>query len=366
MKMTRMSGFVGRKTSVVVAALTVVAVGVPVGATAASASSRQGGASALAPAAAARPGPADDPGFPTFVHLPADQAAHTGVAAEWWYTVGHIWAGQHEYGYEVQLTASGFTQIALTDVTSDTYASQQSVYLPTQVSVSTSSLHVQMPDASLSGPLNDMHLKADLPHGMGTLDLTLDAVGPTLYDNGTGLFPFLGGTSYYYSLPKLRTAGTLTVNGATQHVSGVSWLDRQWGTWDWTKLHRWTWMALQLGNGQSLDLWDLIDTTGEGHWATVLNPDGSERVVSVEPLAPGASHFETSPTTGQRYAGQWVVRIPSLKATLTVTAQPVLQEIVAGLPFTPGIDEADAAVHGVYQGRPVTGKAYVEQFGIWR
>jgi predicted secreted hydrolase len=349
-----------------VAALTAVAVGVPVAATAASNRRDAAPVPASAGTGAARPGPAGDPGFPTFVHLPADQAAHSNVANEWWYTVGHIWAGQHEYGYEVQLTSSGVTEIALTDVTSDTYASQQNVYTTGQFSVSSSTLDVRLPDASLSGPLDDMHLKADLPHGMGALDLTLDAVGPALYDNGTGLFPFLGGTSFYYSLPELRTAGTLTVNGKTQHVSGVSWLDRQWGTWDWSKLHHWTWMALQLHNGRTLDLWDLIDTNGEGHWATVLDPNGSERVVSVDPLAPGASRFETSPSTGQRYAGQWVVRIPALKTTLTVTAEPVLQEVLAGVPFTPGIDESDASVHGVYQGKPVTGEAYVEQFGIWR
>src|SRR5207302_7197825 len=149
-------------------------------------------------------------------------------------------------------------------------------------------------------PRNGMHLKADLPHGMGTLDLSLDAVGPTLYDNGTGLFPFLGGTSYYYSLPNLRTAGTLTVNGQTQHVTGTSWLDRQWGNWDWTQVHLWTWMALQLGNGESLNLWDLFDLIGEQHWATALHRDGSESVVSVDPLAEHATDFQTSPTTGQR------------------------------------------------------------------
>jgi predicted secreted hydrolase len=360
------SKFLRRRTPVILAALTVAAIAVPAAAATATAHSQQNAPSTTTAAPSAQPGPTADPGFPTFAHLPADQAAQPNVDNDWWYTIGHIWAGRHEYGYEVQLTASGLTEIALTDVTSDTYASQQILYTTGQFSVSTTGLDVQMPDASLSGPLNDMHLKADLPHGMGTLDLTLDAVGPTLYDNGTGLFPILGGTSYYYSLPNLRTAGTLTVNGTTQHVTGLSWLDRQWGTWDWTQLHRWTWMALQLGNGQSLDLWDLIDTSGETHWATVLSPDGSERVVSVEPLAPGASHFQTSPTTGQRYAGQWIVRIPSLNATFTVTAKPVLQEVVAGVPFTPGINESDASVHGTYQNKPVSGEAYVEQFGIWQ
>jgi predicted secreted hydrolase len=319
-----------------------------------------------ASAVALDPGPADLPGFPTFVHLPADQATHPSASNDWWYTIGHIHAGHHDYGYEVQLVSSGVAQIGIVDMSSGTYASHQYVYTPNQISVSTTALDVQMPDASLSGPLERMHLTADLPNGIGTLDLTLKALGPTLYNNGTGLFPFLGGTSYYYSLPNLQTTGTLTMDGKSTHVNGTSWLDRQWGNWDWTQLHKWTWMALQLDNGQSLNLWDLIDANGETHWTTVLSPDGSERIVSVDPLAKNATDFETSPTTGQRYAGKWTVEIPGLQAKLTVTAKPVLQEIQAGAPFSPGINEAASTVAGTYLDRPVTGQAYVEQLGIWK
>jgi predicted secreted hydrolase len=209
-----------------------------------------------------------------------------------------------------------------------------------------------------------MHLTATLPEG--SLDLQLNAEGPVLYDNGTGLFPLLGGSSYYYSLPNVKTSGTLTLGGETNKVTGTSWLDRQWGTWDWTQVDRWTWMAVQLDNGESINLWDLFGTQGEQHWATVLHRDGSESVVSVAPLAKDAADFQTSPTTGQRYAGKWTVRIPSLQTTLTVTATPTLQEIQAHVPFSPGINEAASTVTGIYQGRPVVGQAYVEQLGIWK
>ena len=316
-------------------------------------------------APASRIGPAARPAFPTFVHLPADQARHPGFSNEWWYTVGHIRAAGHRYGYEVQLSAGGLAQIGLTDVTSGKFASHQYVYASDQISTSTTSLDVRMPNASLAGPLDNMQLAADLPNGMGTLRLRLKAVGPTMYNNGTGLFPFLGGTSYYYSLPWLQTAGTLTLRGKSTRVTGTSWLDRQWGNWDWGKLQKWTWMALQLSNGQALNLWDLFADGGETHWATVLSANGSERVVSVNPVAPNATDFQTSPVTRQRYAGKWTVEIPALQAKLTVTAKPVLQEIDAGAPFTPGINEADSTVSGTYLGRPVAGQAYVEQFGIW-
>ena len=314
--------------------------------------------------AAATPPAASAAGFPAFVHLPADQAAHPGATEEWWYTIGHVSSHGHKYGYEVQLTNGGLAELAITDITAGTYYTQQVAYKAGQFSLSTTKLDVRLPDATLSGPMNAMRLTASLPQGR--LDLQLSARGPAIYGNGTGLFPFLGGSSYYYSLPRLQTSGTLTLGGKTSQVTGTSWLDRQWGSWNWTQLHRWTWMAIQLGHGESINLWDLFSTQGEEHWATVLHRDGSESIVSVVPLAPRATDFATSPTTGQRYAGKWTVEIPSLETTLTVTATPTLQEIQAKAPFTPGIDEAASTVTGVYQDRPVTGQAYVEQFGIWR
>jgi predicted secreted hydrolase len=315
-------------------------------------------------AAASRSAATTASGLPTFVHLPADQAAHPSATQEWWYTVGHVSSRGHEYGYEVQLVSAGVAQLAIDDVTAGKYYSQQVVYKPGQFSVSTTKLDVRLPDATLSGPMNAMHLTATLPQGR--LDLKLNAKGPALYDNGTGLFPFLKGSSYYYSLPNLQTSGTLTIGRKTSKVTGQSWLDRQWGTWDWTQLHKWTWMAIQLRNGESINLWDLFSTQGEQHWATVLHRDGSESLASVSPVAKHATHFATSPTTGQRYAGKWTVEIPSLKTRLTVTATPTLQEIQAKAPFSPGINEAASTVTGVYQGNRTTGQAFVEQFGIWK
>jgi predicted secreted hydrolase len=338
------------------AAAAVLAVVIP---QAGSAAAGHGGTAAAAPRTAATAS-----GFPTFVHLPADQAAHPSATDEWWYTVGHLYSRGHEYGYEVQLASSGLAELAITDVTAAKYYSQQVIYKPGQFSVSTTRLDVRMPDATLSGPMNAMHLTATLPQG--SLDLQLSAKGPVLYDNGTGLFPFLNGSSYYYSLPSLRTSGTLTLSGKTGKVTGLSWLDRQWGTWDWTQLHRWTWMSIQLRNGDSINLWDLLSKQGEQHWATVLHRDGSESLVSVAPLAKRATDFATSPTTGQRYPGKWTVEIPSLKTRLTVTATPTLQEIQAKMPVSPGINEAASTVTGTYQGKPTTGQAYVEQLGIWK
>jgi predicted secreted hydrolase len=309
------------------------------------------------------------PSFPTFVHLPADQAAHPGTQNEWWYVVGHLTAGGHRFGYEVQIivttNAVGAatppeTEVAITDQTTGQYFTNTSVYTPAQTSFSSTSLDAVEPTATLTGPMNAMHLTATMPSG--SINLTLDALGPALYSDGTGLMPFLGGSSYYYSLPDVASAGTIVENGQTYRVAGQSWLDHQWGDWDWGTALKWTWMSLQLADGDSLNLWDIFSSGTENSYATVLHPDGSEQIVAVDPLAPGTSGFVTSPTTGQRYGSCWQVDIPSLGAHLKVVASPRLQEIQD----LGGIFEGDSDVTGSYQGSPIVGKAYVEQLGDWQ
>jgi len=300
--------------------------------------------------------------FPTFVHLPADQAAHSNATQEWWYVVGHLNAHGHRFGYEVTIGAGEAPQsfIAITDKTTGEYYTQSQRYSPDQASFSTTALDARTPSATLSGPMDAMHLHATLP--VGEIDLTLSARGPALYNNGTGLIPFLGGTSYYYSLPSLASQGTLEVNNHTYQVTGESWLDRQWGAWDWSTMQKWTWMAVQLSSGDRVNLWDLFAQGSEFPYATVLRPDGTHEIVAVNPLADTTSSFWTSPTTGKRYGTRWTVNIPALDASLTVVIELQGQEVQA----FGGVYEGAGSVTGRYRGKPISGQVYVEQLGNWR
>jgi predicted secreted hydrolase len=70
----------------------------------------------------------------------------------------------------------------------------------------------------------------------------------------------LGDVNYEYAFPAMRTVGTLNVKGRTRRVSGVSWLDRQWGPVPVQHPSmRWTWMNITLRNGDQPALWDVLD-----------------------------------------------------------------------------------------------------------
>ncbi len=102
--------------------------------------------------------------FPAFVHVPADQAADPNAAEDWWYAVGHLSSGGHEYGYQVQLVASGISQPSITDVTAGKYYTQSVTYKAGQFSVSDAELDVRMPDATLSGPVEVVRV-SERQHG---------------------------------------------------------------------------------------------------------------------------------------------------------------------------------------------------------
>lgn len=117
--------------------------------------------------------------------------------------------------------------------------------------------------------------------------------------------------------------------------------------WDQSTLRKWTWMPLQLSNGDRINLWDLLAQSGELPYATVLHPDGTHEIVAVIPLGDTTSEFWTSPSTGKRYGTRWTVNIPALNAGLTVVVGPQGQVIPAG----GGVYEGAGSVTGQYKGQ---------------
>jgi len=56
---------------------------------------------------------------------------------------------------------------------------------------------------------------------------------------------YLNGSSYYYSIPNLKTTGTLAYGGNKSTVSGMTWHDHQWGNFPLSDM-AWQWFSLRL------------------------------------------------------------------------------------------------------------------------
>ncbi len=99
------------------------------------------------------------------------------------------------------------------------------------------------------------------------LDLTLnDEMGVVLHgENGysrKGKGP--GNASYYYSQPRLRTEGTVQVDGTNYPVSGLAWMDHEFSTsvLDPDQIG-WDWFSLQFDEGPALMLYQLRERDGK-------------------------------------------------------------------------------------------------------
>jgi predicted secreted hydrolase len=185
-----------------------------------------------------------------------------------------------------------------------------------------------------------------------------------MYVGGQGYLRFQGGYTYYYSLTDLVTTGTLRLGGRMYQVTGISWLDHQWGDWAWGRNGGWTWMALQLDNGVQLSVFDVHSGAQRMRAASVLLSSG--QLLTVGGTTIKSLGAWRSSHTGTVYPSSWTVSIPRLRATLTVL--PTVRDQEMRPPGVPGTAywEGSGRVTGTFQGRGVSGYSYTELMGFAR
>jgi len=300
---------------------------------------------------------------PALLDPDADLRPQVGATNDSWYAVAHLSAGGHHYGSVIhylqnKVAGLSISDVSLVDEATGWHTKSELTLAPGEGLSDSDGVSIHTDNITWTGNAASMALRAVVPEG--TMHLTFLPTGPVLYNMGTGYFPLFDKDQYpqvEYAFPTMTTSGSLSLNGQTDEVTGQTWFDRQWGPQPAglaTGHASWTWMDLNLSNGDRLSLWDTIDIT-ELAWATVLHPDGSQTIVEVTPVAEGASDVWTSPATGLHYPTHWTITIPSLDASLSVTTVTEEQEFL-----TPPRYEGSATVSGVYQGNEVTGYTYVE------
>ncbi|MEM9601276.1 MAG: lipocalin-like domain-containing protein [Pseudomonadota bacterium] len=282
--------------------------------------------------------------------FPADHRAHPGFQNEWWYIVGNLVDPEGQaFGYQItwfrnQLapeppaSRSDFAtnavwmgHAALTDVDADAH------HHATRFSRGAAGLAGQF-DAPFTVAIGDWSLVSGPGDGgfpwrlraagdSFSIDVTVAPDKPLVLNGEAGLSHkggAVGNASYYYSATRLRTSGSVTVDGRRVSVTGSSWLDREWSTSalaDGTV--GWDWFSLQLDSGSDLMLYQLRESGGTAHPAssgTVTDAHGQARHLS-------ASDFELEPLRhwrapdGRAYPVAWRVSVPSLKIDAEVVAR---------------------------------------------
>ncbi|MDA1190747.1 MAG: carotenoid 1,2-hydratase [Candidatus Poribacteria bacterium] len=322
--------------------------------------------------------------------FPQDHAAHPYYRIEWWYVTGNLDtpAGRH-FGYQLTFFRSALSpdaperdsawatnqvylaHFAVTDVDSERFVafdrlSRGAVGL---AGAEASPFRVWVESWSVTGAANaTLPMTLTAAEGDVSINLTLDSAKPIVLNGEKGLSqkgPDPNNASYYYSMTRMPTAGTITVGDATYAVSGLSWMDREWST---SVLEPnqvgWDWFALQLDDGRDLMIARLRDKDENAPYAfgTWVEADGASVSLTRDEIELEPLQRWESPTDGASYPIRWRVRVPSRGIDLTTEAWLPNQELNVGFRYWEGA----VRVEGSVGGRDVSGNGYVEMTGYGR
>ena len=137
-----------------------------------------------------------------------------------------------------------------------------------------------------------------------------------------------GNASYYYTIPRLSTRGTITINGEPHKVQGNSWFDREWSTSALGKdVKGWDWFSIQLADKRDIMLYQLRredDSVDPNSRGTLIEENGDFRTLERESYSIEVLDYWESPHTGVKYPAAWRVSIPSESLELEII--PLLED----------------------------------------
>lgn len=302
------------------------------------------------------------------VDLPADEAPHH-QAMEWWYFSGHLRGVDTDghvrcYGFEYvtfQVRAFGdlafyLGNLAITDLYRHSFhyaeeqASKEIPDTPGRFSLSTG-------DWAMSGKDGRDTLRAQTAGYH--LNLSLRSDEPAVLEGNNGqevLGPF--GSSKYYSWTSLVTGGTVVDHGQVLKVTGLSWMDHQWGPIDLTTGAGWDWFAVQLSDGTQYMMYFIRDKRGHIalSFGTRVRAGKPQRLRSLSESAYGTWK---SPYTAISYSAGWRLSVPG--GHLDVQPDLADQELdFLKLLQHNAYWEGDVTVSGDISGHHVSGVGYTE------
>ena len=317
--------------------------------------------------------------------FPQDHGAHPEYRNEWWYFTGNlIDSDLREFGFELTFFRFGLTppdrpdsggsestsiwmaHFAMTDGASNSFfaADRLARGNPSLAYASPSAFEVRIEDWSAEG-LSETGLRLFAADAGYELDLELDGLDAIMLQGDQGLDqkgPEPGNASYYYSAPRLTVSGRIsTPDLGPFDVSGLAWLDREWGTSALSPgVAGWDWFALQLSDGTDLMYYRLRDENGQatefsGGSLRAANGDTRE----LRDVHATATAFWTSPATGVRYPVAWALDIPEAALELAVTPLIEDQELNLAVRYWEGA----VRVSGTGTDGPLDGFGYLELAG---
>ncbi len=254
--------------------------------------------------------------------FPNDHASHPDYKIEWWYYTGNVSTRDgRRFGYQVTFFRVGvdaapanpsrwairdlfMTHLAVSDPKGRRYRYAEKLTRggPGLAGAEVDRYHVWNEDWTASLDDSGRHVLQAHPStraglrepqaaarsgqggdGVG-IDLVLDPGKPPAINGVNGISQKgeqAGNASHYYSMTRMPTRGTITVDGERFEVSGLTWMDHEFGTSFLEPGQRgWDWLSIQLADGRELMLYQLRRSDGS------RDPRSSGTVVAADGRTP--------------------------------------------------------------------------------
>jgi predicted secreted hydrolase len=336
---------------------------------------------------------------PYLMRFPADHASHPAYRTEWWYYTGHLKAaGGSTYGYELTFFRIGLrpgdpspapgasrwrgnqlfpAHFAITDESGGRFVHTQIMVREAlgQGHASSTSLDVRAGDWTLTGEpdASDPRIERMRLRASATIDgerVALDLVQrpekpPAVHglDGVSRKGACASCASHYYSYTRLKTVGSIVYAGKTRSVTGLSWMDHEFGSGQLDADQvGWDWFSIQLNDGRELMLYVLRRKDGSvspQSSGSVIGKDGRVGRLVLAQFTQRATGTWKSPHTGAIYPSGWSVTVPSLDLRLSLVPTVPDQE----LSDPGGISYWEGAVTVAGASGAPAGAGYVELTG---
>jgi predicted secreted hydrolase len=320
--------------------------------------------------------------------FPLDHGAHNQYRTEWWYFTGNLRSAEgRRFGYELTFFRFALSpdapasksawrsnqvymaHLTLTDVEKNRFHTDERFSRAANglAGASDKQYQVWLYDWSASardGTDFPLHLSAK--SGDFAIDFMLTPTKGPVFQGDDGLSRKSdepGNASYYYSYTRLATEGSVRIGGTIFSISGNSWMDREWSTSSLSNEQAgWDWFSLQLSDGSELMFYQLrrkdgrVDRNSSG---SIVLADNVKVPLKAQDAAIEVLATWTSPHSKIRYPSSWRLSVPGQQLELDVVPLINDQELNVSVRYWEGA----VSVKGTKNGRPVSGRGYVELTG---
>jgi predicted secreted hydrolase len=326
-------------------------------------------------------------------HFPQDHGAHERFRTEWWYYTGHLTAASgRTFGFQLTFFRRGIppdqvktepskwsihqlylAHFAITDLDQERflYADTLSRAGLGKAGAETDQLHVWIDRWSVSlDPQIQGRQRLQAATDDFAIDLQVLPRKPPVLHGQEGISrkgAAAEQASHYYSLTRLATDGKLRIGTDTFTVTGLSWMDHEFGSADLGRdVVGWDWFSLQLSDSTELMWYSLRRADGSADpvsSGTLVLADGRTQGLDAQDLTIQPISYWTSPRSHARYPQRWRLSAPRLGLNLDVVSLLADQELNTAHSTRVTYWEGAVSASGQSGSRPITGRGYVELTG---